>query len=478
MTTFTLSRTLAFAAVIAAGPALSQELAQSILDEYAQDMAASGMTMTPGETMTSGQSVEWKNVQITGQDGISYTLEFLKAEEIGGDKVRLTYPDSIAMTFDPEGEQPQMDLTVSMAGVDHVVSGSADARRHDYKAPSISVNMTSQDGEVAIAFTLNDVVTEYTRSGAEVPNYKGSLKAAEATIDQTVKEDGTDVAMNVVYTNLSGAMDVDAVNQENIALLLSGARNVAMSFGMESSAGTIDITSSDFSGTVNMQTGGGQAEFGVRDGMLNVNSASNDANYVLTMKELPLPPFEMAMDQVGMTLAMPLKKTDDVVPAEVKVNITGLKASDTIWGMIDPAGSIPRDAANLNIDLTAQLKWLVELMEAQNAKAPPVEVQKVDINDITLEIGGAALNGSGSAVINNATMPPMPVGEVNLDLKGGIGLVDKLVGIGLVPAEQGQMVKMMSGMFAVPGDQGPDHLTSKIEFQEGGAILANGQRIQ
>ena len=72
----------------------------------------------------------------------------------------------------------------------------------------------------------------------------------------------------------------------------------------------------------------------------------------------------------------------------------------------------------------------------------------------------------------------MPVGEVNMDLRGGVGLLDKLVALGLVPQQQGQMVKMMSGMFAVPGGDGTDHLVSKIEMNADGSILANGQRIK
>ena len=126
------------------------------------------------------------------------------------------------------------------------------------------------------------------------------------------------------------------------------------------------------------------------------------------------------------------------------------------------------------------MKWLVDLLKPEEMAGAmmPATVDSVDINDITLEIAGAKFNGQGAAMIDNSSMPPMPVGELNLDLKGGIGLLDKLVSLGLLPQEQGQMVKMMSGMFTVPGGDGTDHLTSKIEMKQGGAILANGQRIK
>lgn len=483
MITKKMTRAAAICIVALATPLGAQELAQSVLDEYAADMAASGMTLTPGDTMVSGSTVEWKNIKVSGPEGINYSLEFLRAEEIGGDEVRLSYPSEMAMTLDPPGEQPALDVKVRMLEMEHIVSGSAEARQHNMTVGSAVITIVdaqasdSKPAEIDMTVTLNDLVSEYTRSGSDVPNYAGAMKAASMTLLQQVNDGNSDIVSNFTYTNLTAAMDFDAVGQDTIGQLFSGDRNFNVSYGAESATGTMTMASEGFGVDVAMQSGAGRAEIGIVDGMLGVNSQSDAAAFQVTMKDLPLPPFEMSMDGIGMTIGMPMKKTEEPVPARIGLSIAGLKASDTVWGMIDPGGTLPRDAANLNIDLTAQLKWLVDLMEAQGAKAPPVEVEQVAINDVTLEIAGAAFNGRGSATLNNATMPPMPVGEVNLDLKGGIALIDKLVGIGLLPAEQGQMVKMMSGMFAVPGD-GPDHLTSKIEFQENGAILANGNRIK
>ena len=72
---------------------------------------------------------------------------------------------------------------------------------------------------------------------------------------------------------------------------------------------------------------------------------------------------------------------------------------------------------------------------------------------------------------------PAPTGEVNLSLVGGNGLLDKLIAMGLVPEEEAMGMRMMMGMFAVPGD-GEDTLNSKIEVKGDGQILANGQRIK
>jgi hypothetical protein len=55
--------------------------------------------------------------------------------------------------------------------------------------------------------------------------------------------------------------------------------------------------------------------------------------------------------------------------------------------------------------------------------------------------------------------------------------LDKLVLMGLLPEEQAMGARMMMGLFAVPGGA-EDTLTSKIEINDEGHVLANGQRIQ
>ena len=72
---------------------------------------------------------------------------------------------------------------------------------------------------------------------------------------------------------------------------------------------------------------------------------------------------------------------------------------------------------------------------------------------------------------------PRPKGGVDLTLVGGNGLLDKLVGMGLLPEEQAMGARMMMGLFAVPGE-GEDTLNSRIEVNDEGHVLANGQRIR
>jgi hypothetical protein len=70
---------------------------------------------------------------------------------------------------------------------------------------------------------------------------------------------------------------------------------------------------------------------------------------------------------------------------------------------------------------------------------------------------------------------PRPDGTVTIDVAGANALIDNLITMGLIPAEQAMMPRMMLGMFAKP--VGEDAVQSVIEVKDG-QVMANGQRIR
>jgi len=111
----------------------------------------------------------------------------------------------------------------------------------------------------------------------------------------------------------------------------------------------------------------------------------------------------------------------------------------------------------------------------------PGELHALTLNDLQLKIAGAMLTGTGGFTFDNnapSMIPgmPQPLGEVTLNLTGANKLIDSLVAMGLLPEDQAMMGRMMMGMFA--RTVGDDELTSTLEVNEQGHILANGQRIQ
>ncbi|WP_069298579.1 DUF2125 domain-containing protein [Neptunicoccus sediminis] len=460
-------------------PVFAQELAQEVVGEYFDELRAGGMTVSPGAQKVSGSIVEWRDITVgLPQDEGHYTLDFMRAEELGGGKVSLSYPPEVKITIDPKGEQSQADIVVRTEGITHIVSGEKAARNHDITASRIAVAMTNMDPPFSMELAVNDVVVRQVSSGAQTLHYKGDMKAANLETQYDLFDGQTNISSTGSYDNLSASFDMDAVNEASLDELFAGTRNLSVSYQMGKMIGSTDIAAPQSAMVVQTSARSADGSFSVLDGIFDMGGTAQDVAYDVKLKDIPLLPFTAQMKALTTQMKLPLKKVVDPLPARLQMGFDGLELSDTVWGMFDPTGALPRDAAKLNIDLSAQIKWLVDALGAPQAESFPVEVDHVKINDVTLNIAGAALNGSGEAKLNNATFPPMPVGEVNMDLKGGVGLLDKLVALGLVPQQQGQMIKMMSGMFTVPGGDGTDHLVSKIKMNPDGSILANGQRIK
>ena len=107
----------------------------------------------------------------------------------------------------------------------------------------------------------------------------------------------------------------------------------------------------------------------------------------------------------------------------------------------------------------------------------PFEPIDFTINQFALSGAGANITASGTLAASGEAGMETPVGQINARGEGVNGLLDNLVKIGVVPAEQIQGVRMMMAMFTKAGDT-PDSLTMDIEFREGGSIFANGQQVK
>jgi len=472
---------LASAAVLftSSMPAFSQQLAEDVIEEYFNDIRSSGASVEPGIKSISGQTVEWADVVITGPNGDSkLVMPFIRATEIGGDKVSMGYPESQTMrTVPSNGKGSPVDVVISMQDMKHIISGTAAARQHDYQAGTLAYDVKTDDSNFAMHIVLNNLKGSQVNTGEFVRHYSGKMDVGNVTFDYTYNDGKGGMAAKGSYADLTASFEVDGASKDQMEEYLSGKRGFDVKYTMGAVSSVSDINQKDFKGVMTSTGESASGMLSLKGGLFKMQGGGKNASYEMKFTEMPLPPFDAQIDSVEFGFDMPLKKAAQPMPARMLMNLTGLKASDTLWGMIDPTGSLPRDKATLNIDVSANMKWLVDVVKADKAPGGvPIEVQDVSINDVTLNVAGASLNGKGSAVLDNSKMPPEPVGTVDLELIGGLGLVDKLVALGLVPQDQGQMVKMFSGMFAVP--VGEDHLTSKIEMKQGGSILVNGQQVK
>ena len=168
-------------------------------------------------------------------------------------------------------------------------------------------------------------------------------------------------------------------------------------------------------------------------------------------------------------------------PYGFRLGLEDLSLSEGIWNLFDPAAVLPRDMASLVIDVNGQMRWLVDVLTMEEADIDedvPAEVDSLTIEEVLLQLAGAELTATGGFTFDYSDLStfdgmPRPEGAVTVVLTGANSLLDKLVQMGLVDAEQAMMARMMSGMLLQPGD-GPDTLVSEIAVSPSGQITANG----
>ena len=126
----------------------------------------------------------------------------------------------------------------------------------------------------------------------------------------------------------------------------------------------------------------------------------------------------------------------------------------------------------LVIDLAAQMQWLVEPPKAATAGGMPVDVSRVDVNNITLQVAGAEILANGGADVIMSGPIPAGDGALTVTLNGVFDLAQKLSSLGLLQPEMVMGARGMIGAFATP--TGPDNFRSEIVFSPNGMISANG----
>ncbi len=418
--------------------------------------------------------------------------------------VAIVLPDTMPVTVSGmetgvDGEE--FSMTMNYAQTDHAMTASGTPEKITYlytaggfvmdlaqvmidgtAAPreSAKVQITGSNMNSSTTMTIGDM-RGYEQTGS-VDTVSYDIVASDPeTPAETATVKGTMTGLTIAGT---GTLPTDITPGADVSALIGAGFDVTGKIGYATGSSTIDVK--DASGGYLMNTSSGGGDFGVAmsgDG-LTYDFAQRDLKLNMTGPEIPFP-VDVSMAQSGFKLSMPVQKSDDPQDFAFGLTLGDFTMSDMIWGIFDPSGQLPRDPATIAIDLSGKVKLLVDYLNPEVAatmQGPPGELQALNLDNILLSAAGAKLEGTG-AVTFDGTAPAMvpglgsPVGQINLAMSGANGLIDKLVAMGLLPADQAMGARMMMGLFAVAGAS-PDTLSSKIEFTQDGQILANGQRLR
>jgi hypothetical protein len=230
--------------------------------------------------------------------------------------------------------------------------------------------------------------------------------------------------------------------------------------------------------------GAGRLVADVTDGVVSMETSGTNLAMSMQSPDIPLPSISAFIAESGMAFTFPLLMSEDPQDYKLAFAYRGLTVEDSIWDLFDPQGILPRDPASISLDLSGKMEWLINILsgvEPQPGEIPAL-VYDVAINDLTIDLAGASVEGSGAFELNHDDYVsfdgiPAPIGDASFVITGANGLLDNLVEMGLMPEEQVLGVRMMMGIFATPGE-GDDVLTSTIETTADGQVFANGQRLK
>ena len=395
-----------------------------------------------------------------------------------------------------ESDAATLKMTVTQSGQDLQVSGTPEQLNYTISADQISVTLDElvADGEaldIDVRVNANNVAGAYTTSTDTLRHMDSdiSIGSVDILVDVIPPETAGD------YFTFSGKIDgltskssvsspLDLASSDP-ALLFTSGFEMDGEYSIQSGSYLFDVKADGEQSSGTAQTGPANFDAAFSAAGVSYNSAVQDLKVAVSGAGIPFP-IEVSMAEYGIGLDMPLGKTEDPADFGLRLNLTDLAVNDMIWMLADPNGALSHDPATLLFDLSGKAKLFFDLLDPAQEDAifmadVPGELNALTLNNLSLKVGGAELSGLGDFTFDNSDLDtfdgmPRPAGELTVNLKGGNALIDSLVQMGVIPEDQAMMGRMMMGMFA--RTTGDDELTSKIEINDQGHVIANGQRIQ
>lgn len=390
------------------------------------------------DSVTESEGVEINQVLSMRHENLSIIAreeDGVRTYDMAADTITLQIETSIE---DDSASVPPTDVTLRLAGLESLyrsgLGETGDDFAQTFAVDGMDIGSVFTDGSEGgeFSYALTDITSDFEGSYGPAPTGPVTgLSDMNIVYDGTMNHAGSSV--RVVGQTSDGGFTVDSTSQSGTLTLAMGTD--ALTYGLTSVGGEVAAQVPGF----------------------------------------PLP-VNLSMAETTTSVTLPIGASEDAKPLGLQVALRDLVVDDTLWSLFDPTEQLPRDPANLVVDMEGAAVMSVDIFGNPEAigelTGPPGYLRELTITEILLNFAGAELRGDGDLAFPNDTLIPEPVGTINLALDGGFALVDKIVALGFIPQQQAQFLKGMSG--AVTRSVGEDQLESTIEFTPGGGITANG----
>ena len=462
--------------------------------------AITGTEAQSGDTLTVSDIV--MSMTLPENEGdVQMSMGTLSFTDNADGTVSVNLPAQMPLSFnvspmDQDGAA-RGTMLIEQVGQMMRVSGDPGDFTYTYRADAMTMTLqefeTTDDEGSAGTFDfvvgLTDLSSTTRTTVDDLRGYDGSLSAAALTYEMSFDvPEGPEQGSGSVKGAMTGLSVTgtgqfpDCMDSAMMNEMIAAGAEVTSTMTYQSGSSDINAVSPDGPFAVTTRSTGGTFLVNMgADGLL-YDLSQTGVEMTAQVPDFPFP-VALTMAESGFRMGMPIVESEEPQGFAFGFKLGDFTISDAIWSLFDPTGQLPRDPATLELDLAGTARVLTDIFDpmAMASAANPGEINSLDIRTLLIDMIGARLSGMGEFTFDNSDMVtfdgvPRPEGALELRLEGANALIDKLVAMGVLPQEQAMGARMMMGMFTVPA--GDDTLTSRIEVNAEGHLLANGQRLQ
>lgn len=501
-----LARTTAVLAIVAANGAFADVTPEEVWQNWHDMASAYGQSVTTAGIARDGDTLVVTGLTITmtdatnNGDSVSTTIDTLNFTDAGDGSVDITMSETYPLMFKSAamGTDAAKDATVLISAPKMTISasGTPAAVSYDIKAPSLTATLDSLDGAPASATNMvaEAIISNLSANYLVEGEANAKTLASQFSADNvSLKVAGSDAETKATFDMTAAVADLAGQSNGTLgtsmmtedlaeALRLGAAFGASLTHGPASFALTADEGNgpTEISGSF----GDGSVRAALDQDRMRYSIAGSKTTFNMNGPDIPLPVVAVGYDELVFDLDFPVSKSDAAKDFTALSKIVGLTISEDMWGMIDMQSLLPHDPTTLIIDTKGKVKVKADVfadIDMAEANDLPIDIEALDLTELKLSLAGAEFTGNGSLTFDNSDKEsfdgmPVPTGKIDLKLTGGNTLLDKIVEMGYLSAEDVMGFRMMAAMVA-NSSADKDELTSALEFKDKG-FYANGQRLK
>ncbi|MFN3209750.1 MAG: hypothetical protein ACE369_12280 [Roseovarius sp.] len=230
-----------------------------------------------------------------------------------------------------------------------------------------------------------------------------------------------------------------------------------------------------------------RGQFVVTGEGLSVVSESQSAAMQLTDPVMQVAA-ELEADRVFLDLSIPLIRAVAPQDYALRLELDQFTLSEESWAQFFLTDDLPREAADIVVDLNGEMILLETLFDLRALSALsddslPLSVETLELKALELRLPDASVTGHGNLSFDHTdyeTLEGFPVteGQATFEVSGAQGLLDRMLAAGALTDDDAVSARMTLGMFTDPVDGDPGRVRSEISITADGQVTVNGQRVR